>query len=646
MRLVAADERCFAQVAERHDQSGQSGGVREGDHARHVAERTVEAELAAERQALGAVGADLAGGDEEADGDGQIEAGAAFTNARWVQQYILVTARVLVMTTRAAIYARISSDRDETRVGVEDQECQCRRLCADRGWEVIEPPYVDNDISAADPRKKRPEYDRLLADVKAGKVGAVVVAAEDRLHRRPHELEGFVSACDAAGLTKLASVGGDTNLNDPDALMLLRIKGAMAAREVDVTRRRILNRKRDIAERGGTSGGGTRPFGYEPGGMVVREEEAAEIRKAVQHLLGGGSIYAIRHDWMDRDVESVTQLKKHGETYWSTQAVRKILTSPRIAGLRQHRGEVIGQAQWPAIVTEDDWRSVCTLLDNPSRRQPPPSREYPLRGVLTCAECGDKLAAMPRGSGPNATRYYGCRKDGGGCGTVFITSQLVEDYVVGKLVPMAEAPSTLASLQAEDEAAAQELRTLVDQKSADEAALQQLEDKALEDELRPPVERRFDPRTYDRRRRTIRQQIAAAETRIADLRGSSALGRLGPSLAESWPTLSADEQRSVFLALVHEIKVGKRERKGGNKFDPSRIKFNWRWGALATLAEEQWERMSEFERAQAERDFERANDEARREWEEEERRKQLEWETGTAHDEHGNRLTLTIVDGG
>jgi site-specific DNA recombinase len=54
--------------------------------------------------------------------------------------------------TRAAIYCRISSDRDDERLGVERQETDCRRRCAERGWDVIEPPYFDNDITAADPR--------------------------------------------------------------------------------------------------------------------------------------------------------------------------------------------------------------------------------------------------------------------------------------------------------------------------------------------------------------------------------------------------------------------------------------------------------------------------------------------------------------
>jgi DNA invertase Pin-like site-specific DNA recombinase len=64
---------------------------------------------------------------------------------------------------RAGIYARISSDKDGEALGVERQLQDCRALCAKRGWTVApDAEYVDNDISAAKPGKKRPEHERLM----------------------------------------------------------------------------------------------------------------------------------------------------------------------------------------------------------------------------------------------------------------------------------------------------------------------------------------------------------------------------------------------------------------------------------------------------------------------------------------------------
>jgi len=150
---------------------------------------------------------------------------------------------------RAAIYAGISSDRDGESLGVERQLTDCRKLCAQRGWETSG-DYVDNDISAAKPGKKRPEHERLMADIRPGKLDAVVVWDVDRLYRQPRELEPFVDACEAVGLRSLASVGGDMDLNDESALFMLRMRVNMAAMEIAKLRKRMRRQKQERAEKG------------------------------------------------------------------------------------------------------------------------------------------------------------------------------------------------------------------------------------------------------------------------------------------------------------------------------------------------------------------------------------------------------------
>src|SRR5262245_18603406 len=108
----------------------------------------------------------------------------------------------------AAIYCRISSDRSGDGLGVARQEELCRTLAADRGWPVAE-VYTDNDRSAYS-RKKRPEYERMLGDVEAGLVDAVVCVDLDRLTRRPAELERFIDLANEHDVS-LANVSGQTD---------------------------------------------------------------------------------------------------------------------------------------------------------------------------------------------------------------------------------------------------------------------------------------------------------------------------------------------------------------------------------------------------------------------------------------------------
>ena len=78
-----------------------------------------------------------------------------------------------IQTTRSAgIYVRISRDRAGAGLGVERQEQDCRALADQLGWAVVD-FYSDNDISAYS-GKRRPDYERMLADISAGRINAVI----------------------------------------------------------------------------------------------------------------------------------------------------------------------------------------------------------------------------------------------------------------------------------------------------------------------------------------------------------------------------------------------------------------------------------------------------------------------------------------
>src|SRR5262245_48579300 len=103
-----------------------------------------------------------------------------------------------VTAQRAAIYCRISQDRAGAGLGVARQESDCREWAERHGWPLAD-IYIDDDISAYR-GKNRPEYRRLLADIKSGKRDGLVVWHPDRLHRSPRELEDFIDLLDATGI--------------------------------------------------------------------------------------------------------------------------------------------------------------------------------------------------------------------------------------------------------------------------------------------------------------------------------------------------------------------------------------------------------------------------------------------------------------
>jgi site-specific DNA recombinase len=113
--------------------------------------------------------------------------------------------------------------------------------------------------------------------------------------------------------------------------------------------------------------------------VTIRESEAAEIRKATDDLLAGMSLHAIARDWNARGVTTSTG------NPWKPTEVRKLLARPRNAGLMEHRGEVVGRAEWAAIVDEPLWQAVRALLADEKRRTTTGNARRWLGGVSTSA---------------------------------------------------------------------------------------------------------------------------------------------------------------------------------------------------------------------------------------------------------------------
>jgi site-specific DNA recombinase len=91
--------------------------------------------------------------------------------------------------------------------------------------------YTDNDVSAYS-GKPRPSWTRLLADVQAGRLDAVVGWHVDRLTRSPRELEDVIDMADRYGL-ELATVTGEVDLSKPTGRLVARMLRAAARHEAE-----------------------------------------------------------------------------------------------------------------------------------------------------------------------------------------------------------------------------------------------------------------------------------------------------------------------------------------------------------------------------------------------------------------------------
>lgn len=463
----------------------------------------------------------------------------------------------------AAIYARISDDREGAGLGVARQREDCEALIERRGWTLAD-VYVDNDLSAY-AGKPRPGYDRLIEDVRAGTVGAIVAWHPDRLHRSTRELEDFIDVVEASEATVETVTAGTYDLSTPSGRMTARILGATARHESEHKSARARRKHEELARAGAVSGGGTRPFGFERDRVTIRESEAVEIRDAVRRLLTGETAYSILNDWQKRGV--VTSTGKQ----WRTTPFRNMFLSPRIAGLRGHRGEPISDAIWPAIIDRDDWERVRAILSDPRRRRGGRPREYLLTGgLLLCGLCGTRLYAQPKAPkepGQPSRRCYRCLRLEGGCGGIRCLAEPLDAEVRDVVLAAVDGPDLRETLEASDDS----YRELLDQLRADEDALHALEVSHF-------TEGHPSKPAYLKSREKLTDRIEATKRALAHRNTSETLQGLPlgqGALRDTWEAWTNQQRRRLLQTVLDAIVLHPAVR-GRNFFDPNRVEYRWR----------------------------------------------------------------------
>lgn len=458
----------------------------------------------------------------------------------------------------AAIYARISSDATGDALGVTRQLAECRKLAEAKGW-TVGAEYVDNDVSAYKSRT-RPEYERMLMDLEMGVRDAVIVYNLDRLTRQPIQLEQFTALCERAGVRQVATVTADIDLGNDDGLFMARIFAAFAAKESGRKSARLKSKARQLAEQGLPNGGHFRPFGYEADRMTVIPAEAEIIRTLAARSLAGESSRSLALWLQEQGVPTA------GGAEWKSPTVQGILTSPRIAGLRSHHGEVVGPATWEAIISPQQREQLLQVFAAKrvtNRRLP---QRYLLSGMLRCGRCGNKLFSSARGE----RRRYVCISgpDHGGCGHLTVVAAPVEEWLAEAVLyrlDTGELADALAGRRAADERQA----VLVAELDRDEGMLKQLATMLGTGELSLPE--------WKAARDPVEARIAATRRQLAQMSGTHSLdayaGR-GAELRQRWGEMNLDQQHAVVRAVLDfaTIQPG---TPGAQGLDPARVVPTW-----------------------------------------------------------------------
>lgn len=261
---------------------------------------------------------------------------------------------------RAAIYLRISQDRERDGLAIERQREDCENLARFRRWETVE-TYVDQSKSATDKTKVRPAYDQMVADYLAGEFNAIICWDLDRLTRQPRQLEDWIDWAEERGL-QLVTANGDADLGTDGGRMYARIKAAVARAEMERKSARQSSAHVQRASQG-RAPKGVRPLGYTVDGDVIKREAEA-VRAIYEAFNGGASLRGIARALSGivetdtekaQQVQGVPKLPRHTRTLviernkrraaeglklqdvpedgpWAESTVLGILRNPRYAG--------------------------------------------------------------------------------------------------------------------------------------------------------------------------------------------------------------------------------------------------------------------------------------------------------------------------
>lgn len=481
---------------------------------------------------------------------------------------------------RAAIYTRISEDKDGDELGVERQAQDCRRLAESKGWEVVR-VFEENDTSAYR-SKVRPKYQAMTEAVRSGEIQAIVVWDVDRLSRTPRELEDVIDFADSHGLA-LASVGGEVDLATPQGRLTARIKGSVARHESEQMARRLRRRLEQKAENGEPHG--RVPYGFVrlPGDKaskvasrdIVNEDEAAVLREAAERLLGGASLRSIATSLNERRVPSPESARLAraaarvgvGEVRavpWSTSSLRQAVRRPQNAGKREFRGRIVGDTNGERIFDEATWERLCMLLDDPTRKSNKGGSEFRhlLSGVARCGRCGGTMRrqtgsvrTMADGEQRRQDATYFCVD----CYRVRRRQAPVDALVETMVLALLQDPRTIQLHALGDADSAAEARSQIERI---DVKLALAADQFADDTITGEQLQRITARLRGEREGLARKVREATPT---PLQGFLAAG----DVAERWHAAPVEVRRELVDMLVTVTIL---PSKSGRKFDPDLIR--------------------------------------------------------------------------
>jgi len=437
--------------------------------------------------------------------------------------------------THAAIYIRVSTDHQrEEGYSIDAQKEMLEAHCVSKGIKHYE-YYIDGGFTGSN--IERPEMQRLIRDVKCGKVCHVVVYKLDRLSRSQKDTLYLIEDVFNPNGVDFISMQESMDTSTPLGRLMLGILSAFAQleRENIMERTRMGMRKR--VESGLWPGGGNTPYGYDydkEQGILVPNADAEKVRKIYELYLAGHSTGKIA-DML-------------GFKY--DRLVYQILSRKSNAGYIQYNGEEYRGRHEP-IVSLETYEEAMQYRKERSVKKVSESKHL-FTGLLYCGKCGAKMRYQKWGKTDSKIICYSqdnkphLVKDPN-CDNQRLWASVMEDVVVRDLLGFSFAlsqkeskeisnMSLLDMLHDQYNHATVKLRRLYDLYSSggDEVLLQSIDDAKKEmAKIQTQIESETEKSKSQDRMRRMHKEVS--------------------SLTDAWAYMTTKEKKCVANACINKI---------------------------------------------------------------------------------------------
>lgn len=267
-----------------------------------------------------------------------------------------------------AIYTRKSSDEgldmDFNTLDAQREACEAYIISQRaEGWKAIKTQYNDGGYSGGN--MERPSLQKLLEDIKEGKIQTVVVYKIDRLTRSLMDFSKLVEIFDEYGVT-FVSVTQSFNTTTSMGRLTLNVLLSFAQFEREVCAERIRD-KFSASKKKGMWMGGVPPLGYgvHEKKLIANKDEAKKVRYIFDRYLELGCVAKLKRELDSNGIVSRKRVSQRGKEMggkpYSRGALYTILKNPIYIGQIKHKDKIY-EGLHEGIIPEKIWNAVQKKL--------------------------------------------------------------------------------------------------------------------------------------------------------------------------------------------------------------------------------------------------------------------------------------------